>query len=211
MRSLCSFALTLSSLCVVVLSDHPFFGHVPIPDAERPSHIRDPTKTADQRLHREDLPNSLDWRDYEGNNFMPWTRNQHIPQYCGSCWSFAATTAFASRIMIARGDAFPEISLSPQLVLDCDTDNNYGCHGGDALGVYEFFHNNGAVEDSCAPYVAESWYPGTGERECTATSECSYSASKLSQISDDTDSNNDEYAYAAFPRFFPSEYGYTTQ
>ena len=102
--------------------------------------------------------------------------------------------------MIARNNLFPQISLSPQLILDCDTSDNYGCYGGDALGVYRFIHENGMVEDSCSPYVAQSWY--TSNRECNDYSYCSYSTST-------TSTTENEYLYNNYPRFYVDEFGYT--
>ena len=101
--------------------------------------------------------------------------------------------------MIARNAAFPIISLSPQLVLDCDQSDNWGCQGGDALGVYHYFHISGAVDDSCSPYVALSWY--TSGRECNEYSYCSYDI--------DRSSTDNEYVYDNYPKFYVDEFGYT--
>ena len=80
----------IASLYEIVLSDHPFFGHVPIPADQRPSFIRDESQIAENRLSLKDLPLNLDWRDYNGVNYVPWMRNQHIPQYVKLlCTSFS--------------------------------------------------------------------------------------------------------------------------
>lgn len=100
-----------------------------------------------------DMPKNFDWRNRNGQNFVSISRNQHIPNYCGSCWSFAATSALSDRIRILNGINSREINLSPQVVLNCDTRDN-GCHGGDSLNVFRYAHEHGIPEEGCQRYAA---------------------------------------------------------
>jgi cathepsin X len=62
-------------------------------------------------------------------------RNQHIPVYCGSCWSFATTSSLSDRIKIQRNASWPDINLSPQVLISCNNASR-GCHGGDPKQAY---------------------------------------------------------------------------
>ena len=40
-------------------------------------------------------PNDYNWCDMNGTNVCTMSRNQHIPQYCGSCWAHGALSVFS--------------------------------------------------------------------------------------------------------------------
>lgn len=106
-------------------------------------------------LTETDLPKAWDWRNIEGKSYVTKMLNQHIPQYCGSCWAHGALSALADRIKIARNALGDEINLSVQYILNCATETAGSCHGGSHGAVYEFIHNSGYVPyDTCLSYEA---------------------------------------------------------
>jgi cathepsin X len=38
-------------------------------------------------LNSGDLPDSFTWSNVDGVSYLTHSLNQHIPQYCGSCWA----------------------------------------------------------------------------------------------------------------------------
>jgi C1A family cysteine protease len=69
--------------------------------------------------------------------------------YCGSCYSFAATSVVEYQ---TRKNGEP-LTLSQQNILDCDT-NSYGCDGGWPATALGYVRDEGIAEDSVYIYEA---------------------------------------------------------
>jgi len=108
-------------------------------------------------LSVEAMPTSFSWCNKDGKNFCTKNLNQHIPQYCGSCWAHGAVSALGDRIKIARNATGIDINLSVQHVLNCG--NVGSCYGGSVTGVYSWLHKisstgSGIAYDTGNPYLA---------------------------------------------------------
>merc|ERR1711957_114996 len=104
------------------------------------------------------LPTNFSWCDHEGVNYCTKSLNQHIPQYCGSCWAHGSVSALGDRIKIARKGKGVEIDLSVQHILNCGGVGS--CHGGSVDGPYQWLHKlskdtgSGIAYDTENPYMA---------------------------------------------------------
>jgi cathepsin X len=109
-------------------------------------------------IKTEDLPKSFSWADKDGVSYVTKSLNQHIPQYCGSCWAHGAISALGDRIKIARKAKGIDVNLAVQHVLNCGTAGS--CHGGSGAGVYSWIADiskktgSGVTYDTCNPYMA---------------------------------------------------------
>jgi len=107
----------------------------------------------DLLLDLETFPDDFTWCNKDGVNYCTMNRNQHIPQYCGSCWAFGALSALADRVKIARGAKGIDLNPSVQHVLNCGDAGS--CHGGDSGSVYQWIKKAGGVSlETGQPYLA---------------------------------------------------------
>ena len=91
-------------------------------------------------------PATIDWRNFNGNNFVTGVRNQGN---CGSCWAFATTAALESSVMIATG---VNTNLSEQILISCG--NAGSCDGGYPATASSFIRDTGLSAESYYPYAA---------------------------------------------------------
>ncbi|CAI2362067.1 unnamed protein product [Moneuplotes crassus] len=110
-----------------------------------------------KNLKKTDVPTRIDWRDYSGKNYLSWTKNQHIPIYCGSCWAQGTTSALADRFNILNwlrnnNTRAPQVGISAQSVLNCEAGGT--CSGGQPASVYRFARTHGLAHASCENYIA---------------------------------------------------------
>ena len=117
-------------------------------------------------IPKSSLPSNFFWGNVNNTNYLSWTRNQHIPQYCGSCWAHGTTSSIADRVNIQRGNKFPQSAISPQVLINCDAGGD--CNGGNPISVYEFCHTKGLPVDSCQQYVAKN----PSHESCSAIQQC---------------------------------------
>merc|ERR1712048_318891 len=121
-------------------------------------------------LSAEDLPRHWDWRNATvdgvdgARNWCTKSINQHIPQYCGSCWAMAATSSIADRLRIAKKGEWEDVQLSVQTAVHCCSG---GCGGGEPETVHDYMYHTGLASDTCQNYIAEGY-----GRECTAQHIC---------------------------------------
>jgi len=130
------------------------------------------------------LPESFSWSNISGVSWITRMLNQHVPQYCGSCWGHASMSVLADRIKIERNrqarrrrqqqcrmagggkdcglhkrkfEAQDDINLSIQFLLNCaGPERRLSCHGGSATRAYQYIKDAAGYVpfDTCQPYIA---------------------------------------------------------
>ncbi len=105
-------ALVVSALAAVDLSAYRTHKH----NKNFKSHIIEEIPT----ISLKELPSNFWWGSVNGVNYLTIQRNQHIPVYCGACWAFSASSSLSDRIKIKRKAKWPDIIISPQVILSCE-------------------------------------------------------------------------------------------
>lgn len=103
------------------------------------------------------LPTSVDWT---AKGAVSPVKNQG---QCGSCWAFSSTGALEGAWQIATGKL---VSLSEQQLVDCATNGNAGCNGGDMDAAFKYEESANACTESSYPYLAKNGICKAGS--CTA-------------------------------------------
>lgn len=143
-------------------------------------------------LGAKELPESWDWRNVDGVSYVTQSLNQHIPQYCGSCWAHAALSSIADRLKIMGKDQRADVIPSIQVMINCGTAGS--CHGGDSNAANAWVYKNGGIPDTtCQPYEAK-------DHDCTPENICRNCNFTMTR-------RNTCFAVTDYPKITISEYG----
>ena len=156
--------IVLCTLFSLILSIHAFY----IPPNPMPPPFQSISLSDLYSTQLDPIPSSWSWRNVSGRDYTSPIRNQYLPQWCGSCWAHAVTSAMADRINILAG-SISSVLLSVQNLLDCGwADHDIGsCNGGSWEESFEFARTTGVTDDSCSPYLASDRNCLGGDRMCT--------------------------------------------
>lgn len=117
--------------------------------------------TEEVRQRAQLLPESFDWRDVNGINYVSAVRDQGN---CGSCYAFSATGMVENRLRVLTNNTLA-VTLSPQDVVSC-TLYAQGCDGGFPYLIGgKYAQDFGMTEEECDPYLGE-------DAPCNRTDTC---------------------------------------
>ncbi len=94
-------------------------------------------------------PASLDWRSFNGMNYVTPVKNQGN---CGSCWAFAAAACLESQILLGKDMPGATANVSEQALVSCSGAGS--CGGGTISGASNYIRDVGLPVEACFPYTA---------------------------------------------------------
>jgi len=115
------------------------------------------------------VPPSLDWRKFEGKNWLTGVKSQGG---CGSCWAFSIIGTIEAIYKIERNKPYINPDLSEQDLVSCSPAGS--CSGGSYFLAAKYIKENGVVSEDCFPYSGK-------DESCNL---CPNWAKKLAKISD---------------------------
>jgi len=164
-------------------------GHVDVPEAKHPAQDVALAQSSTSSMITElNIPASLDWRKYNGQNYVTPVKRQddRANGYgCGSCYAVAVLGMMESRIRVATNNA-QQPHLSVQDIVSCSP-YSQGCDGGFPYLVGKHIEDFGVAEEGCMPYDLATYYQTgpsisdylLGDSEtCKKASKCSEYSSK---------------------------------
>ena len=98
-------------------------------------------------------PESLDWRNYNGVNYITPIRDQGT---CGSCVCFGLLGTVEGMMNVQAGYENMETDMSEQELLSCGPGSCNGWNIGDAMNFMKY---TGVSEEKCFPYQANDNIP----------------------------------------------------
>ncbi len=104
-------------------------------------------------------------------NLLPPTRNQNQPKACDASWAFATTTTMSTLFNLQKKGAFPEVVLSPQMLINCSPkDVDFSCEYNKSKiqieSVLKHLTDVGVTDESCNNYYASD------EKNCSDLNIC---------------------------------------
>jgi len=104
-------------------------------------------------------------------NLLPPIRNQNQPRPCDASWAFATTSTMSTLFNLQRKGAFPDIVLSPQMLINCAPASikfncTYATSSVNIEQVLQTLNTVGVSDETC------NNYHGSDEKNCSDLNQC---------------------------------------